>query len=245
MGFIDDLDSGSVIAFKVPSLNLYLRAPSTQPNGCDRLELSEHNDSATHFRIRKYNNDTISLQSACGGFVSPSKENKWTCVPWCRAWEFFNIESFSSHTNNNTDNNNNHDHSPFNRYIQIATRIPNKPVQYLSVEQQGLNDKQPYTCVLSNTPFMWEITLVEVPTIYVSELLRNQTNLMTSSHPNQLTDSVLSVVKKITRAHKEMGFFHIIGHGVNLELFSIIQTYVGAQPYMENTKVSDDERKKH
>jgi hypothetical protein len=239
---LPDLSHNCIIALR-PHLPIhkkyYLSVEDLQSHhGFDTgLVLRDWCDNWEKFRLLKHNNKTIALQNMAGGFLSPHmpQDKGWTFRKHCQSWELLDVE---------VETTTHH----LSKCIRLSTRVVGSKLQkrYLAVSRreekeeetqsrEGESPQRP-AVIQAEEPFSWEVVLVDVPIIDISALFRQDkyatTRLTQFRYPNALPHSILHVVLKVLRAHKDIGFFQVIGHGISMDLFALFQHHFGALPFV-------------
>ena len=207
---LPDFQNKCIIALKIINSNRYLAVQDLERNhGLDTgLTLRGHCDHWEKFILHK-SGCHISLQNMAGGFLSPSEDDQWTFRAHRDSWEKLDVLA--------------KEEGSLTKSIAISTQ--NIDDEY-ALQKRNLAPPREGTenCIQQEEPYNWEIMLAEPPVINIYPIVGKIGSSTTLQSCN------LSIVKKAVRAHKDIGFFHVIGHQVPLDIFSIFKNSIGIVP---------------
>jgi isopenicillin N synthase-like dioxygenase len=189
------------------------------------------------FIVFKHRDGRTSLQDAGGNFLSPlgpdeGQEERgphsWIYRQNCDEWEKFHVEV------------NEHD---INGLVSKAIVIKS----VLGNLTHPTFDQNHHACRLSthsNKEDTWRITLRKLPVLSMHAFpFSRLTELFRVESYQALESQEQEFVRKILRAHVDVGAFFITGHGLPIELFDTLRTSTAKQPGRNDIDAADNEFK--
>ncbi len=169
-------------------------------------------------RLIKHKEGSFSLQDPVSlQFLSPEimeePEKDWILRKHCEDWEKFSAEYEQEE-----------DSSDGSFGIRCGA-------SYLSMR----NNKDGSKCTRRHAAprggwERWRFKLADIPTINIAALVADHANLATIMRLDQLSDAALRVVRKISRACGDIGFYHVVGHGLPMTALDVSKLQAQQQP---------------